>query len=264
MPNGWEPIDTGWLLTLGIVLLVEWLAYSPMSDGSARIEAFLKADPNAVGDTLAGIFSALAFVWIIVTVFMQGTELAAQREELVLTREEMERQREATQSMAESLEAQADIFKDEQRQRAEKRSSECFKDAANQLHRCLFQADLTSLKWHVGPSSQNLSTVKYFGECPHCENPDETLALLAELFSVALRRIRRDGLDRLQYKPRCPKELSQLRVYLGLIVDCMELLPRAKLARLREFHILDAHNDLSTLLKLPIWDQVEEMPPCID
>ncbi|MEO1701658.1 MAG: hypothetical protein AAFR71_06345 [Pseudomonadota bacterium] len=44
---------------------------------------------NEIGDALAGIFAPLAFFWLVIAVFVQSSELKAQREELSLTREEM-------------------------------------------------------------------------------------------------------------------------------------------------------------------------------
>nr|WP_256471805.1 putative phage abortive infection protein [Oceanicola sp. 502str15] len=49
---------------------------------------FLKSSSNEIGDTLAGIAGTLAFLWIIVTVWLQSQELAAQREVLSATEEE--------------------------------------------------------------------------------------------------------------------------------------------------------------------------------
>lgn len=80
-----------------------------------NFERFFEADPNEIGDTLAGLFAALAFVWIIVTVFLQSLELREQRKEL-------REQREATQQMAGTMAAQATIFLDEQKQRSEDRA----------------------------------------------------------------------------------------------------------------------------------------------
>lgn len=84
-----------------------------------RLKAFWYAPANEVGDTLAGIAGSLAFLWLIVTVTLQGKELSAQRYELRLTREEIRDQRKATQDMAVSMAAQAGIFEDEKRQRRE-------------------------------------------------------------------------------------------------------------------------------------------------
>ncbi len=62
--------------------------------------SFLNASPNEVGDTLAGFAGALAFVWLITTVWLQSQELSEQRQELA-------EQRIATQKMAK---AQIDQF----------------------------------------------------------------------------------------------------------------------------------------------------------
>ncbi|KIC11566.1 hypothetical protein RA19_05875 [Leisingera sp. ANG-M1] len=80
-----------------------------------RLVAFLDAPANEAGDTLAGLAGALAFLWLIVTVTLQGKELSAQRNELRLTRRE-------SAKMAAALEAQADVFIDEKKQRDETRA----------------------------------------------------------------------------------------------------------------------------------------------
>lgn len=67
------------------------------SNGSTEIcltnfDVFLASPPNEKGDTLAGLAGSLAFLWIIITVLMQGRELAFQREELERMRETQEEQ----------------------------------------------------------------------------------------------------------------------------------------------------------------------------
>ncbi|MDO6727849.1 hypothetical protein Q4544_12985 [Cognatishimia sp. 1_MG-2023] len=107
MPDGWEPIDTAWVAAIALIFVVIYLALRPVDDTFAY-EKFLSLKPNEMGDTLAGLFSALAFIGIITTVSMQAKELKAQRLELALTRLEFEGQKEATKDMARSLKAQAD------------------------------------------------------------------------------------------------------------------------------------------------------------
>ncbi|MDF1726113.1 MAG: putative phage abortive infection protein [Sulfitobacter sp.] len=96
-PNGWGPIDTGWLLTIGVIVLVESIALPTYCVGercSTRLEDFFALRPSEMGDTLAGIFSALAFIWIIVTVFLQSKELSEQRAVFLGQKEEFEKQNE--------------------------------------------------------------------------------------------------------------------------------------------------------------------------
>ena len=45
--------------------------------------------PNELGDFLAGVFTPLAFLWLVIGYFMQRTELGLQREELKHQREEL-------------------------------------------------------------------------------------------------------------------------------------------------------------------------------
>lgn len=80
-----------------------------------NFQIFWESDPNEIGDTLAGLFSALAFVWIIVTVFLQSFELRAQRKEF-------REQREATQDMARAMDAQKRLLEAEKLQRQEDRT----------------------------------------------------------------------------------------------------------------------------------------------
>lgn len=71
-----------------------------------RWQAFWNASPNEIGDTIAGVASTLAFLWIIVTVMIQGSELRLQRRELAMTRRELTAQREASEAMALAQSAQ--------------------------------------------------------------------------------------------------------------------------------------------------------------
>lgn len=98
---------------------------------------FLSAPPNEIGDTLAGFAGALAFIWIIATVWLQSIELSEQRKELT-------KQREATQWMAEAqreqvnlMQVQSEIFKDEHRQRLEEYAGKESEAIHVQLHSIL-------------------------------------------------------------------------------------------------------------------------------
>ncbi|MCV2893624.1 hypothetical protein [Lentibacter sp. XHP0401] len=105
--------------------MVQWAAFSPASDSAYanKFDEFTHLKPSEMGDTLAGVFAALAFIWIIVTVFLQSYELREQRKEF-------REQRRATEDMARSMAAQADIFEKEQRQREQI-------EADNQIHSSL-------------------------------------------------------------------------------------------------------------------------------
>ena len=44
---------------------------------------------NELGDLLAGMFAPLAFLWMVITILIQGKELRLQREELSMQRQEL-------------------------------------------------------------------------------------------------------------------------------------------------------------------------------
>ncbi|MCV2887314.1 putative phage abortive infection protein [Ruegeria aquimaris] len=78
-----HPVFWGVLATLTLFLFALWIGSQVdcSSEGvcQTKFSIFLAARPNEVGDTLAGFAGALAFVWIIVTVWLQSQELSEQR-----------------------------------------------------------------------------------------------------------------------------------------------------------------------------------------
>lgn len=117
----------------GFVIVVGGFEHCPdgvVTNCPNKFQLLLQAPPNEVGDTLAGFAGTLAFLWIIVTVMLQSKELAAQRQELSLSRKE-------SAKMASALKDQADIFKDEKKQRAEIAAKEVFENLLLRLGRSL-------------------------------------------------------------------------------------------------------------------------------
>jgi hypothetical protein len=112
-----NPVVWGLGLTVSLGVLVLFLGAQHSPDGRTRYLEFLSSPPNAIGDTLAGIFAPLAFIWIVVTVFLQSHELSEQRKELSLTRDELKLAREAQEHQLKVMQKQADIFESEKRQR---------------------------------------------------------------------------------------------------------------------------------------------------
>lgn len=83
------PILVGVTLTVSVLAFVYFAAIVRRPDGSTGLSHFLLLSPNEMGDAVAGLFSSLTFVWIVVTVILQWTELRAQRNELALQRAEL-------------------------------------------------------------------------------------------------------------------------------------------------------------------------------
>jgi len=123
--DGWEATDTGWLLTIVIEIVVLSLGLRTDCQNSVctdKFTQFVSLKPSEMGDTLAGIFGALVFVWIIVTVFLQRTELREQRSEFKAERIATQEMAVAQGKQVELLTAQAQIFELEQKQRYEDRA----------------------------------------------------------------------------------------------------------------------------------------------
>ncbi|WP_293574749.1 hypothetical protein [Phaeobacter sp.] len=116
-----RPMEVGKAFTKAFLAIVMGLAVLPQYtvDGGwqLRVYALFTSPPNEIGDTFAGIAGVLAFLWIIITVWLQSQELAAQRQELEATRKELKLAREAQQE-------QAEVFRLEQTQRKEQRAKE--------------------------------------------------------------------------------------------------------------------------------------------
>ncbi|WP_270725710.1 putative phage abortive infection protein [Shimia sp. Alg240-R146] len=90
------PMVLGYVLTILIGLF--W-AFSFVHIGSSDSECasnfcvLWNSAPNEIGDSFAGLFGSLAFVWIVVTVLIQSLELREQRLEFSNMTSQMELQR---------------------------------------------------------------------------------------------------------------------------------------------------------------------------
>ena len=114
-----KPIKAGLLLTAIIAAIVVISGLGVACDAAGRCterwRLLLTAPANEVGDTLSGIGSVLAFIWLVMTAWMQSMELREQRKELRAQRDEWAK-------MSKALDAQARIFEDERRSRSEQES----------------------------------------------------------------------------------------------------------------------------------------------
>ena len=81
-------------------------------------------EPNALGDTFAGAFAPVAFIWLVAAVLLQRNELAAQRQELRESREVAKQQVDESRKNVSLIEVQTRILEAEQSQRQSKESDE--------------------------------------------------------------------------------------------------------------------------------------------
>jgi hypothetical protein len=86
-----NPIVWGLMLSFIVVALFGFLALRQGANEVSGLHEFLNSPPNAMGDTLAGFAGTLAFIWIVVTVWLQSSELAEQREQISLQTSEFEK-----------------------------------------------------------------------------------------------------------------------------------------------------------------------------
>lgn len=90
---------------IGTVWMFFWAPLPTQCPGPIRCMSL-----NEVGDFIAGASAPLAFLWLVVAVFIQASELAEQREELRLTRLEFEQSRKVMEQQAVEAKKQAEFI----------------------------------------------------------------------------------------------------------------------------------------------------------
>lgn len=148
-----HPVFWGMVATFAVVGFAVYVASSPYCPGGrdcpTKLSVFLSSRPNEIGDTLAGFAGALAFVWIVVTVWLQSQELAAQRRELRETRLEVGAQRVANEKMAEALSSQASVEERRLQYETEARYDLLADEVAEMLRLLLLSFKRHEEEWHV-------------------------------------------------------------------------------------------------------------------
>lgn len=148
-----HPVSWGAIATLAVVVFAAYVSMSPYCPGGrdcpTKLSVFLSSRPNEIGDTLAGFAGALAFVWIVVTVWLQSQELAAQRRELRETRLEVGAQRVANEKMAAALSSQATVEERRLQYETEARYDRLADEVAEMLRLLLLSFKSHEVVWHV-------------------------------------------------------------------------------------------------------------------
>ncbi|WP_170379310.1 hypothetical protein [Ruegeria atlantica] len=221
---------------------------------------FLKAAPNEVGDTLAGFAGALAFIWLIATVWLQSQELAAQREEL-------REQRVATQDMAKAqdkqvklLELQGKIFEEEQKQRVEDRASAEFSKLLTQLDEEFSLGRLNSLEWKY--SLEDAGQLTHFRDIqPFYHSSMRNLSPRAKLEFVAERLV---GAEKALLSSETSIVVEKAPLKTGPIQDLFQIvtktselqssLSEADRNKLQVWRIADINSSLRKLIDANVWE----------
>lgn len=218
-----------------------------------------QSTPNELGDTLAGFAGALAFIWIVVTVWIQSQELSAQREELADTREELSLTRKAQEEQLKVMEAQAKIFEDEQSERAEMRAKEVLEQRLDHL-RNLITTDQTGWIYSENPGAiYGASAIarKLFNNDEQMENLSVDQFFFRQLDHVnntlddLLIDIEKSALDKSRY-PAIVSLAQILSVFEGVFA-ILGRLGEDQFERIQKLELQSFKQQLDKYAELPIW-----------
>lgn len=253
------------LFLVGVAVLA-LLPQQNDDDWSWRLWSFITAPSNVIGDTLAGVAGVLAFLWIIVTVWLQSIELKEQRKELKGQRDELEEQRKATQDMARSMAAQAKVFEDEQRQRTEERAREKLEEQMlSFLH---FVGQHPSVNWKfnrkradgTGQSGQH-SLIPWGLKG---KTVDEKVILFTTWLSETSAALQSDWASNNLMSPddfpEAPLKGYGLKEELEKLIGTKQLLSESQQIRFERLGIETALHFLKEIHGLPVWKEVPVDP----
>lgn len=260
------PFLIGVFLTLGVLgAFGYFLYYLPVvkaSESYSNKWHYLKvAPPNEVGDALAGIAGSLAFVWLVVTVWLQAKELREQRKEF--------------ERMAGALDAQAKIFLDEQRQRKEAEAERHANELLASFQACLDSAAMNECRWDSfkgktaagiaslsqGRGSHNekdklVQTLKLQPRKSEGPNDRRVRSFVEHIrgLSSSVRRARENEKFDRMISPGVPMELDQLLDLSKKICDLKSETSSAYQVMLQRADIETLPELLSDLISSDIWE----------
>lgn len=230
---------------------------------------FLASSPNELGDTLAGLAGAMAFLWIIVTVWLQSHELSEQRHELQLTRQELQLTRKESTKMAASMEAQTNVFLEEQKQRIEARSDATVSAVIEEILYLATKDGLGNPKWErVQPESEIFMGEPSFRSLDFF--PGDSLEIdfqFYRVFQVSLRYSISDikneiEIERIMSFPARPPELLDARHRLFTIIAEQSKCSAAMRSRLRKIKLTEAYELLDSFIRdEDFWSSSEVTTP---
>lgn len=251
------PMKIGYGLTVAVgAFWVTWFIYVPVPHESCSTNwcVFWNLKPNEVGDTFAGLFGSLAFVWIVVTVLMQGIELREQRYVLTLQKKEMTDQRKATQDMARAMAAPAKIFEDEKRIRDELANQQTLDELIKSLRIQLVTGRLT---WNAGADGSGgriLTNLYPFSPGRHGSVSDEDFFdSYFHSFSSSHNRILNLIDSGLVNTPPSSKSLEQISNTIEEILNLGELLSKAQKERVKRLKLERLSKQVELFLESKIW-----------
>jgi hypothetical protein len=219
------------------------------------------ARPNEIGDALAGLAGSLALVWIVVTVWLQATELKEQRKEL-------SEQREATQAMAnaqarqvELLKVQGEIFSQEQEERRQFATAKIVDQVLEEIWWTAKQERALGGSWlrkQEHESDFGGFSVKVF---PYETSANLDLAI-RELAEFATKQI--DFLLDKRENSKLAKLSANKQYFVELALRASEVqilrdgVSEEQLARLRKIKFFELASNLNRLIAADVWVEKDD------
>ncbi|NRP14042.1 hypothetical protein XMM379_000197 [Aliiroseovarius sp. xm-m-379] len=264
-----DPMKLGLAWSKGFVALLFVLAFIPYSSGSAgwelKVWTLIKSRPNEIGDTLAGIAGALAFLWIIVTVQLQSKELRAQRQELELARNEYAKMAEAQGKQVELMAQQAETYRTEQKQNQEKQTEQLLDQVLEILAN--FYSEHSLLKWrsNYGKDPDGMVFIMDHELSLFDEKLVRGEKTVDELLIHQTKHMHEisDQLRSLSSRGELSSEFPQrsdARAVLWQIQQALRLhdqLSEAQRARLDKVGLYETQSEIEELMLLPFWCEEE-------
>lgn len=247
-----DPLWIGIILSCVVVilaLLLIWHGESCNVDGACS-EGFGRIalmSPNEVGDMLGGVSGALAFIWIIVAVWLQSLELAAQRRELYYTRLELEGSKRALEDQVRILTEQTEVLVDEARQRQAERTFELLSIAIGEMQK-FCQNELTRTIDILDRDGNVLTTRQLVVE--KYSKSDDLIQHLRTGLDAIVRSLSELERGAVLFREKDGKTtLKDLDDRLRQIIDGSQGLLPLELSRLKLSGVHDLHNSLQVFLE---------------
>lgn len=231
-----------WVMTVAWVILL--VVATSLSKACPEAETLINPlprflscrTPNELGDYLAGAFAPLAFLWLVVAVYIQSQELGAQRRELAFTRREFELNRSVAEETRKEIAAQAaaakqnaeyvgrqtEILNHQLEQQRQRRNDDSASEMLDQLETYLRNRVWRSAKWRGAGGVRSILNASSYPV-----DRDDALVRMVSEFTSRISQVRTIPPEERRIDPHSAAILHGLRV---IVHQISELRDNASLA----------------------------------
>lgn len=171
------------------------------------------AEPNVVGDTLAGLAGAFALFWIIITAWHQSSELAEQRRIVEEQKDEVALQRKTTQEIAQAMAEQAKLHQMEHEYRESELADRVIDALESKLQSDIFQFAFDSPAWrfnfHIISEPDRGNFERQLVDVARAKYVAKSISATAEEIKKTHREVT-ENLSRVVAKPKFPGEIDEI------------------------------------------------------